>query len=186
MLEKLKVPDGAPALPPATPATSRRRSPTATQWSITPTELGAVLKHLGREATEVELADMLSELHKAAGGSVDSLSFAVFYAVAPKLLVEAERNWRHAPGRRRRGVPEPRRRPDGGGDGRDRGRAARRAALRAPRRARRPRTSSMSRPSTEGNTFEAFQEVMAASKEGSARQSLLHASKFKIGFYAQP
>lgn len=98
LMEKLAVPDGAPTLPPATLRCLKEAFlvfDSDGSGSITSTELGAVLKHLGRDATEVELADMLSELYKAAGGSIDALSFAAFYAVvAPKLLVEAERNWR--------------------------------------------------------------------------------------------
>lgn len=97
-LEKLTVPDGAPALPPATLQHLKAAFlvfDSDGSGQITAMELGAVLKHLGRDATEVELADMLSELYKAAGGCADALSFAAFYAVvAPKLLVEAERNWR--------------------------------------------------------------------------------------------
>ena len=96
-LEKLIVPNGAPALPPATLRHLKEAFlvfDSDGSGRVTATELAAVLKHLGRDATEVELADMLSELSKYVGGA-DSLSFAAFYAVvAPKLLVEAERKWR--------------------------------------------------------------------------------------------
>ena len=134
-----------------------------------------MLKHLGRDATELELADMLSELYKAAGGFVDALSFAAIYAVlAPKLLVEAERNWRRtaAADADAEAFQEPRRRPDGDGDGgRDRGRATRRAALRAHgHRARVGRGHlQRARPGDGKVSFDAFQRVMAAAAvEGSA------------------
>ena len=89
LMEKLKVPDGAPILPPATLQHLKEAFlvfDSDGSGSITPMELGAVLKHLGRDATEVELADMLSELYKAAGGSTDALSFAAFYAVLVLLM----------------------------------------------------------------------------------------------------
>ena len=78
-LEKLKVPDGAPALPPATLRHLKEAFlvfDSDGSGRVTATELAAVLKHLGRDATEVELADMLSELSKYVGGA-DSLSFAL-------------------------------------------------------------------------------------------------------------
>ena len=67
LMEKLAVPNGAPALPPATLHHLKEAFLVFDRdgsGSITSTELGAVLKHLGRDATEVELADMLSELYK--------------------------------------------------------------------------------------------------------------------------
>ena len=153
LMEKLAASDGAPALPPATLRCLKEAFlvfDSDGSGSITSTELGAVLKHLGRDATEVELADMLSELYKAAGGSADALSFAAFHAVvAPKLLVEAERNWRRtaaadADAEAFRSSAA----TDGRDGGRDRGRATVEQLCALTHSARRPRTSSTRRPST--------------------------------------